>query len=109
MTATVTIRTREALGSIAIPNAALRFRPVLPNEDGEQKRAQVSEIKHNQGRVYLMEPGAGRGQEEARELVVGVGVTDGLFTALTTSELKAGDQVIVDQPDAKPKRGFSLF
>mgnify|MGYP003548274577 CR=1 FL=1 len=36
MTATVTVRTREAKGALAVRNAALRFRP-LPEKDAEGK------------------------------------------------------------------------
>ncbi len=41
MTATVTIRTQEALGAVAIPNAALRFRPMEVSEPGKPPKPVV--------------------------------------------------------------------
>lgn len=110
MTATVTIRTNEALSVVAIPNAALRFRPLEADEPGKPLKPVVpkSTLKHNQGRVYLVSGGE-VGDEQASEQVVEIGITDGVWTALREGELTLDTQVIVEQRDAKKEKGFKLF
>lgn len=110
MTATVTIRTREALAVVAIPNAALRFRPLEADEPGKPPKPVVpkTSLKHNQGRLYLVSGGE-VGAEEAREQLVEIGITDGVWTALKQGDLSVDTQVIVEQRDAKQEKGFKLF
>jgi len=108
MTATVTIQTRKAEGAAALPNAALRFRPVVndPQPGGATPPAVFgAELKPGQGRVYVPSPGG----DEAVEKVVGVGITDGRFTEVK-SDLTIGAEVITEQRDAKrPEKFLGLF
>jgi len=109
MTATVSIRTREAHQVIAARNAALRFKP-LPKEDKDGKEKTVkpkTTIKPGQGRLYLPDGGP-PGQEKFREKVVDLGITDGIWTELEKSGMKVGDPVITDQRENK-KKGFRIF
>ncbi|HEX3594812.1 MAG TPA: efflux RND transporter periplasmic adaptor subunit [Polyangiaceae bacterium] len=110
MTATVTIQTRRAEGVPAIPNAALRFRPVssdatAPGAAGAPPAVFGTELKPGQGRVYVT---AGGGND-AVERIVGVGITDGRFTE-AKSDLAVGADVITEQRDAKrPDKFLGLF
>ena len=109
MTATVTIRTREAHQVVAVRNAALRFKP-LPKKgkDGKEKAVKPkTTIKPGQGRLYLPNGGP-QGHEKYREKVVDLGITDGLWTELKHSGMKVGDPVITDQRD-DTKKGFHIF
>lgn len=110
MTATVTIKTKEALRVLAVPNAALRFKP-LPEKDDEGKPKKGPELKpleHGQGRLYFIAGGA-VGSETLRHETVRVGVTDGIWTELVGSGLEVGADVVVEERDANKKKGFSLF
>ncbi|MBI3202067.1 MAG: efflux RND transporter periplasmic adaptor subunit [Myxococcales bacterium] len=111
MTATVTIKTREAKGTLAIRNAALRFRP-LPEKDEEGKPIPIKPpppLDPGKGRVYLITGGA-RGAETVDARVVGVGITDGIWTELTDpAGLAAGQAVIVEQRDEKKQKRFGMF
>jgi len=111
MTATVTIQTRKAEAVPAVPNAALRFRPVASDAPsaGSLSAGPVAvfctELKAGQGRVYVPSPGG----NEAVEKIVGVGITDGRFTELK-GELGLGADVITEQRDAKrPDKFLGLF
>ncbi|HEX4334874.1 MAG TPA: efflux RND transporter periplasmic adaptor subunit [Polyangiaceae bacterium] len=110
MTATVTVQTRRAEGVPAIPNAALRFRPI--NADAPPAGAAAAppaafgtELKPGQGRVYL----PSQGGNEAVEKIVPIGITDGRFTE-AKSELTVGADVVTEQRDAKrPDKFLGLF
>ncbi|NUQ74694.1 MAG: efflux RND transporter periplasmic adaptor subunit [Polyangiaceae bacterium] len=111
MTATVTIKTREAKGALAMRNAALRFRP-LPDKDEDGKPKPVKPpppLDPGKGRVYLMTGGA-RGAETVEDRVVGVGITDGIWTELTDpAGLVTGQAVVVEQRDEKKQKRFGMF
>lgn len=111
MTATVTIRTREALGAVAIPNAALRFRPLEPAEPGQPPKPVVPKtaLEAHQGRLYLVDAATPVGQETFKEQIVDIGITDGVWTVLKSDQLSPGAEVIVEQRDAKQEKGFKLF
>jgi len=103
MTATVTVETRRESAVPAVPNAALRFRPVAPVAGGPPGAASAApravfgtELKPGQGRVYLPRAGG----NEAQETVVEIGITDGRFTHVK-SGLAVGAEVITEQRDAK--------
>ncbi|MCB9584170.1 MAG: efflux RND transporter periplasmic adaptor subunit [Polyangiaceae bacterium] len=111
MTATVTIRTREAMGAIAIPNAALRFRPLEAGEPGQPPKPVVPKtpLEPNQGRLYLVGESVPVGQETFKEQIVDIGITDGVWTVLKSDQLQPGAEVIIEQRDAKQEKGFKLF
>ena len=109
MTATVTTETRRQSGVAAVPNAALRFRPVTVEPSGGASGASGApaavfgtELRPGQGRVYV----AARGNaNEAVEKIVGVGITDGRFTEVKT-DLPLGTEIITEQRDAKRREKF---
>lgn len=111
MTATVTIKTREAKGSLAVRNAALRFRP-LPDKDEEGKPKPVKPpppLDPGKGRIYLVAGGA-PGSETLEDRVVGVGITDGVWTELKdAADLAAGRPVVVEQREEKKQKRFGMF
>ena len=111
MTATVTVRTREAKGALAVRNAALRFRP-LPEKDAEGKPKPVKPpppLDPGKGRIYRVSGGA-RGAETVEDRVVGVGITDGVWTELVDpAGLAVGEAVVVEQREEKKPKRFGMF
>jgi len=106
MTATVTIKTREALGVPRVPNAALRFKPTpeTGSDGGAITLPPEAPLAKGQGRVHLLvseKPGA----EKDEERLVSIGVTDGIFTELTDKSLPVGTKVVTDELDQKKKKG----
>lgn len=110
MTATVTVATRRADGVLAVPNAALRFRPVKPDAPGPASSSPPppvfgTELKPGQGRVFVPGPTP----DEAQETIVDVGVTDGRFTEIR-SGLALGREIVTEQRDAKrPDKFLGIF
>lgn len=108
MTATVTVRTREAKGATAVPNAALRFRPMPPeSEPSERPEPPALEsvpLHAGQGRIYTI-AGGEPGQEQVAQRTVDIGITDGVWTELKNG-LKVGDEVVTEQRDRKKKGKF---
>jgi HlyD family secretion protein len=90
MTATITIRTRESLAALRVPNAALRFTPKSPVKENGVKR----------GRRVYVETGAGVIEE--RE--VGILFSDGVFS-VATSGLNEGDCIVLDEGALEALRG----
>lgn len=84
MTATADITTRTLPDALLVPNGALRFTP--PNVD----RNGLATLPPDQGRLWLERDG------RAVPLVVGLGLSDGRATAVTTDQLKPGERVITD-------------
>jgi len=107
MTATVTIKTREAKNVPRVPNAALRFRLTPPPlaDGGAGVAPPETPLAKGEGRVHVLTSDKpGEEKEEAR--VVSIGVTDGLFTELTDGALPVGTKVVTDELDDKKKKGF---
>lgn len=99
MTATVSIRTREAKGVLRVPNAALRYKPSAPlGPDGKPvPQAPLPPLGKNQGRVHvLVDATPGAEKEEAR--VVELGANDGTTTEIVAG-LEEGQKVITDETD----------
>lgn len=116
MTAYVNITFAKHDQVMLVPNAALRFKPkqVLADDvtaraiENAKKRKTAKDqssdsVGFGAGRVYVMFAG----QPQMRQ--VKVGITDGRFTEVVSSELKAGDQVIVGEalPDGQSPAGAS--
>ena len=106
MTATVTIKTRSAIGVPRLPNAALRFKPTPETAADGGVVAVPSEpaLGKDQGRIHLLVSDK-PGQEKEEERVVSIGVTDGLFTELTDKSIAVGTKVVTDELDQKKKKG----
>lgn len=111
MTATVTIDTRRATGVAALPNAALRFRPVKaeqgpPGSTEPPPAVFGAELKAGQGRVYLPAPNP---TDDPVEKIIDVGITDGRFTEVKGGVAVGGD-VVTEQRDAKrPEKFLGIF
>jgi HlyD family secretion protein len=116
MTATVTVKTREAKGVLRIPNAALRYKPTPPSrveaakEGIEFKPEPPPEaLPFGKGRIYLLTD-ATLGKEKAGPKVIDVGVTDGIHTELKTPDPPLGTKVVTDETDeGDKKKGPRLF
>ncbi len=107
MTATVTIRTREAKAVSRIPNAALRYKPTPPKGPDGKPVVPPPEapLGKGQGRVHvLVNDKPGEEKEEVR--VISIGVTDGIDTELTDGALPPGTKVVTDELDDKKKGVF---
>jgi HlyD family secretion protein len=108
MTATITVRSREAHGVARIPNAALRYRPTAPpGPDGKPVLLPPeAPLAKGQGRVYVLANDR-PGQEKDEMRLVAIGITDGMFTQVTDPDLTLDAKVVTDESDVddKKKRG----
>lgn len=113
MTAYVNIVFAKRDGVLLVPNAALRYKPKLPDgeaavmppkRDAGKKVAVDKQLTDAMGRgkVFVLE----NGKPALRE--VKVGITDGKFTEIVSEKLQAGEQVIVGdvQTDAQAARAM---
>jgi HlyD family secretion protein len=89
MTANVKILTAQADDVLKVPNAALRFRPLAAKNDPAAVRA--AGRKQDAGSTVWILDESGKPQP----IKVKLGISDGNFTAVDSSDLKAGEQVIV--------------
>jgi HlyD family secretion protein len=89
MTANVKILTAQVNGVLKVPNAALRFRPLDTKPD--QKLVRAAGRKQDGGAaVYIL------GEDgKPQPIKVKLGISDGNFTAVDSSDLKEGEQVII--------------
>lgn len=103
MTATVRVTTQKAEQVTALPNAALRFKPE-PDENAK-KRSSPEQLAFGEGRVYRLPKAEAEadGNPKLEPLNVGVGVTDGVWTALTGGSVETGD-ALVTRERKTPKR-----
>ncbi len=95
MTANVTFEVARVEDVVRIPNAALRFSPMPPQEmDFSTARA----LGARKPQVWVLSGGS------SKSIEVETGLSDGTFTQLVAGDLKPGDEVITDrnwrQPDA---------
>jgi HlyD family secretion protein len=105
MTATVSIRTAEAIGVTRLPNAALRFKPSPPvDKDGKKiPQEPLPALNAGKGRIYLLTDET-QGAEKAELREVDIGITDGVNTVLKT-DLGAAKIVIDENDDPAKKKG----
>jgi HlyD family secretion protein len=105
MTATVTIRTHESKGVLRIPNAALRYKPTPPDGPNGKPITPPPEppLAKGMGRVYVLTSDK-PGDEKEEQKLVHIGVTDGINTQLTGTELPEGTKVVVDEIDDDKKK-----
>jgi HlyD family secretion protein len=105
MTATITIRTREAKGVLHVPNAALRYKPTPPSgPDGKPIPAPLDPpLAKGEGRVYVV-TGAPP-DEKAEPHVIKIGITDGVQTEVV-SGLDADAKIVTDETAPPKKRGL---
>lgn len=105
MTATVTITTADVRDQPAVKNAALRFKPKTPGA------VSAEPLKFDQRRVYVLSTSAApsAASEDAPEpgvqpVVVKVGISDGVWTAIESSELESGSEVVVQERSSPKER-----
>jgi HlyD family secretion protein len=99
MTAYVNVIVARRSNVLLAPNAALRFRPAgAATASGRQRAASQEKTAASTGTVYVLDQG------RPRAVRIGVGISDGRNTEITSPELKAGDQVITGaiEPSAEP-------
>jgi HlyD family secretion protein len=80
MTANVRILTNTVKGALKIPNAALRFKPAGTAQGRKERGIQT---------IYALESGGA-----LHPLQVTTGLSDGSSTAVSSSDLHAGDLVV---------------
>lgn len=115
MTAYVNITFAKHEGVMLAPNAALRFKPTLEsagNDVASNKNARGNKKKvgsdavsidgFGHGKVYVLQAG----KPEMRQ--VKVGITDGKFTEIVSSELKPDDKVIVSEAQTDGKASSAM-
>lgn len=103
MTATADVVVGRVEDAVLVPNAALRFTPsaARASDGGEDEGlvggllpipdSNVDADPSGPPRVWVLRDG------EAVPIEVSVGSSDGVWTAVTTSGLQAGDEVVVDE------------
>ncbi|MDO8960780.1 MAG: efflux RND transporter periplasmic adaptor subunit [Methylophilus sp.] len=111
MTAYVNIAVAKAEQSLLVPNAALRYKPTVNEEEnisddkkpmagnsngrrnnGDRKRMKSDNL--TAGKIYVLRAG------KPTLIRVNVGITDGRSTAITSPDLVVGDKVIVGELQA---------
>ena len=111
MTATVTMKTREAKDAVRVPNAALRFRP--SKRDGPEGRAPAitgeAPLGVGKGRIYVVvDPSPG--VERIEPKVLDIGITDGTATQVRSKDVDPDLEVVVDETDQdEKKKGPRIF
>lgn len=110
MTATAIITVQEIQDALLVPNAALRFSPSVGKEsDGSDSRgitsalipripsgsaAPASTYQSKQRVVWVL-----AGDEEPRQVTIGIGSTDGVLTQVLSGSLEEAARVIVEEVD----------
>lgn len=93
MTAYVNVIIAEKKNVLLLPNAALRYKPTMPQ--GKDKPSELKPKKEkkesNSAIVYILENGL------PKPIKVGIGISDNRFTEVITESLKAGDKIIVEE------------
>lgn len=92
MTANATIVVAEAKDVIKIPNAALRFKPPVPETANKQERGAASGGSEGAEEAVVYVP---TGDGGIKSVPIETGITDDNFTELVSGDLKEGDRVVV--------------
>lgn len=110
MTATAIITVQQIQDALLVPNAALRFSPNVDEEsDGSDNRgitgalipriprgsAAPASTSHSKQRVVWVLAG----DEEPRQVTIGIGSTDGMLTQVLSGGLEEAVRVIVEEVD----------
>ena len=97
MTANVTFIYAQKDSVLHIPNAALRFKPdtTLQEHMGARSDA-LATLKPTERFIWLLKNG------KPRRDVVGIGITDGSHTEVTTGGVREGDRAIIEALGAPP-------
>ncbi|MGA8033825.1 MAG: efflux RND transporter periplasmic adaptor subunit [Casimicrobiaceae bacterium] len=104
MTAYVNVIVARRSNVLLAPNAALRFRPAgAATASSRQRPAAQEKAQAATGTVYVLDQG------RPRAVRVGVGISDGRNTEITSSEFKAGDEVIIGAIEQPAEQGTSTL
>ena len=85
MTANVTILTAKLEDTLKVPNSVLRFRP----SSAVLKKNGLSPAKPDASQVYVLTGG------KLKSMPVTFGLSDGRYTAVSSGEIRPGEQVVV--------------
>lgn len=93
MTAYVNVIIAEKKNVLLLPNAALRYKPVMPlgKENTGELKPKKEKREANSATVYVFENGM------PKPIKVGIGISDNRLTEIITESLKAGDKIIVEE------------
>lgn len=109
MTATANIRTVSLKDTLLVPNTALRFKPIASQEESNatvslfgppMRRSKVSKTAKDitggsgiqkEGTVYVFR------ENRLEPIKLVVGYSDGKMTQVINGDIKAGDQVVINQ------------
>ncbi|MBT9614097.1 MAG: efflux RND transporter periplasmic adaptor subunit [Burkholderiales bacterium] len=106
MTAHVKIAVADRKQILRVPNAALRFKPEMPEEEGGKNNKRERKKKEESTQVYRLE-----NDDKLVSVKVKLGITDGANTEMVEGDLKAGDMLVVKdtvQKKSKEKSSFSF-
>jgi HlyD family secretion protein len=101
MTAYVNIIVAQRKNVLLVPNAALRFKPADSAQKNGKNRSKEERKKGLVGTVYVLENG------KLKPISIGVGITDNKATEIVSGNLKAGDQVVIEEAVAADAAGQS--
>ncbi len=101
MTAYVNIIVAQRKNILMVPNAALRFKPSNLPQKPEKQKGKDEKRTAPSGTVYVLSQG------ELRQVTFTTGITDNRFTEVVSGELKAGDNVVVDEGQPSGGNGSS--
>lgn len=90
MTAYANISVAQRKNALLVPNAALRFKPQDAAAKGERRKSKEGKREGTAGTVYVLE------NNQLKPVNIATGITDNRYTEVLSGELKAGDQVIVE-------------
>ena len=101
MTATITVKTREAKNVPRIPNAALRYKPSPPKGPNGKPIVQPPEppLAKGQGRVFLL-VSEKADDEKVEPKLIQIGVTDGMNTEIVGGSLAVTTKVVTDENES---------
>jgi len=105
MTSTITVRTHEVHGVSRIPNAALRYKPTpATGPDGKPVVSPPEPpLEKGKGRVWVLTADK-PGSEKDESRIVSIGITDGMFTAVTDPALPVGTKVVTDENETEKEK-----
>jgi len=102
MTAYVNVIVARRQDVMLVPNAALRFRP----EEGPERtlrRRRDEKADGAQATVHVLAEG------RLQAVQIGIGISDGRFTEVTSGPLKAGDAVVTGSAESAAAQSQSTF
>jgi HlyD family secretion protein len=94
MTATTDVTVKVVENVLSVPNGALRFVPEAPATQGmipQSTTAPIDPIASGKGKLWVL---GKNGKPESRDVVLGV--TDGKRTQVTSTNVKDGEEFILD-------------